>query len=80
MGLAHFDSESNWAKESRWVGTTQLNRKLMGTMLQAFDLIRVHQQLNLTIKKKNITSAKLVTKSTEVIDRLTLTITDLGSV
>ena len=21
MGLAHFDSESNWAKESRWVGT-----------------------------------------------------------
>ena len=21
FGLAHFDSESNWAKESRWVGT-----------------------------------------------------------
>ena len=21
LGLAHFDSESNWAKKSRWVGT-----------------------------------------------------------
>ena len=24
LGLAHFDSESNWVKESRWVGTYAL--------------------------------------------------------
>ena len=27
LGLAHFDSESNWAKESRWVGTISSTEK-----------------------------------------------------
>ena len=30
MGPAHFDSESNWAKESRWVGTARFDPRQIG--------------------------------------------------
>ena len=32
LDQAHFDSESNWAKESRWVGTSTLSIKTLSTI------------------------------------------------